>query len=41
MRGRRVAFVGNCQANAIAYVYRDFVGVTNGEHVRIVDDTGA
>ncbi len=40
MRQKRVAFVGNCQANAIAGFYRDFIGAPDGQDVRVVDDTG-
>ena len=40
MRQKKVAFVGNCQANAIAHFYREFVGGPDGQHVQVVDDTG-
>ncbi len=40
MRQKKVAFVGNCQANAIACFYRDFIGAPEGHEVLMVDDTG-
>ncbi len=40
MRQKKVAFVGNCQANAIAIFYRDFIGTPDGQKVKVVDDTG-
>lgn len=40
MRQKKVAFVGNCQANAIAIFYRDFIGAPDGQEVTMVDDTG-
>ncbi len=40
MRQKKVAFVGNCQANAIAIFYRDFIGAPDGQEVQVVDDTG-
>ncbi len=40
MRQKKVAFVGNCQASAIAVFYSDFIGAPDGQAVRVVDDTG-
>jgi tetratricopeptide (TPR) repeat protein len=40
MRQKKVAFVGNCQADAIAHFYRSFIGAPGGEEVVVVDDTG-
>ena len=40
MRQKKVSFVGNCQANAVAIFYRDFIGAPAGEDVHMVDDTG-
>ncbi len=40
MRQKKVTFVGNCQANAIAHFYRDFIGAPDRQDVAMVDDTG-
>ncbi len=40
MRRKRVAFVGNCQSDAIGQLYRGFVGAADSEEVRCIDDTG-
>ncbi|MBV8848829.1 MAG: tetratricopeptide repeat protein [Methylobacteriaceae bacterium] len=40
MGRKQVRFVGNCQANAMAGLYREFVGAPNGEEVIAIDDLG-
>jgi tetratricopeptide (TPR) repeat protein len=40
MRRKQVRVVGNCQASAIARLYRDFVGAPALEDVAFVDDLG-
>jgi hypothetical protein len=38
MRRKNVFIVGNCQASAIANLYRNFVGLPNYESVTYFDD---
>lgn len=40
MRRKNVTIVGNCQASAIAELYRDFIGQPNLEDVRYFNDHG-
>lgn len=40
MRRKQIRFVGNCQSNALANFYKDFVGTPAGEDVVSIDDLG-